>query len=292
MVPLSCAAQMKRPVIPAAWAEAGAAELLGANRAMTSAENPATTSAEMLISRINREPRRPRNMMGTPCLSREASVRQANSGGAAASRRTVGIRRPQRRHAPGAAGGPCQPRSAGVGGVSIGEVERSGVDEFLGGLAAQLRGGRYRPRPLRRVHLPKPGKPGQFRPLGIPGRAPARWGSITEAFGRDRATRRAGREISSWTTVSRSQRWRVCSTRWPSAEVTILGDARRNPTRHGHKTIVAALFRHQHRYLAANHGNIQRALERAKMCALLEKAAPHQGHPSGESLCRRWAKDR
>ena len=26
----------------------------------------------------------------------------------------------------------------------------------------------YRPRPLRRVHTPKPGRPGQLRPLGIP----------------------------------------------------------------------------------------------------------------------------
>lgn len=80
MVPSSCAAQMNRPVTPAAWADAGAAELLGANWAMTSAENPATTSAEMLISRISREPRRPRNTMGTPWLSREASVREADFG--------------------------------------------------------------------------------------------------------------------------------------------------------------------------------------------------------------------
>ncbi len=218
MVPLSCAAQMNRPVTPAAWAEAGAAELLGANRAMTSAENPATTSAEMLISRINREPMRPRNMIGTPRLSREASVRQANP--------------------------PRDPRQR---------------FRFAATQQAELQqGGAASPRRL----------------------------------GHDRATRRAGREISSSATVSRSQRWRVCSTRWPSAELTILGDARRNPTRHGHKTIVAALFRHQHRYLTANHGNIQRAPERAKMCALLEKAAPHQGDTSGESLCRRWAKDR
>ena len=26
----------------------------------------------------------------------------------------------------------------------------------------------YRPKPVRRVHIPKPGKPGRFRPLGIP----------------------------------------------------------------------------------------------------------------------------
>jgi retron-type reverse transcriptase len=56
----------------------------------------------------------------------------------------------------------------GVDGVSIDAIERSGVDEFLDGLASELRAGTYRPRPLRRVHIPKPGKPGQLRPLGIP----------------------------------------------------------------------------------------------------------------------------
>jgi RNA-directed DNA polymerase len=56
----------------------------------------------------------------------------------------------------------------GVDGVSIDDVERLGVDEFLDDLAVKLRMGKYRPRPLRRVHIPKPGKPGQLRPLGIP----------------------------------------------------------------------------------------------------------------------------
>src|ERR671924_2075257 len=39
---------------------------------------------------------------------------------------------------------------------------------FLDQLAEQLRAGSYRPKPLRRVHIPRPGKPGQLRPLGIP----------------------------------------------------------------------------------------------------------------------------
>lgn len=56
----------------------------------------------------------------------------------------------------------------GVDGISIEDVEQSGVLAFLEELAADLRAGRYRPRPLRRVHIPKPGRPGQTRPLGIP----------------------------------------------------------------------------------------------------------------------------
>ena len=59
----------------------------------------------------------------------------------------------------------------GVDGVSIESVEDGGVESvkaFLDELAAQLRAGTYRPKPLRRVHIPKPGKPGQSRPLGIP----------------------------------------------------------------------------------------------------------------------------
>ncbi|MBV9415940.1 MAG: group II intron reverse transcriptase/maturase [Solirubrobacterales bacterium] len=56
----------------------------------------------------------------------------------------------------------------GVDGITIEQVVRFGVDEFLDQLAARLRAGTYRPRPLRRVYIPKPGKPGQLRPLGIP----------------------------------------------------------------------------------------------------------------------------
>jgi group II intron reverse transcriptase/maturase len=56
----------------------------------------------------------------------------------------------------------------GVDGITIDDVIASGVGEFLDELAAKLLAGTYRPRPLRRVHIPKPGRPGQLRPLGIP----------------------------------------------------------------------------------------------------------------------------
>jgi RNA-directed DNA polymerase len=56
----------------------------------------------------------------------------------------------------------------GADGVTIDAVEASGVAAFLEQLAAQLRAGTYRPRPLRRVLIPKPGQPGRTRPLGIP----------------------------------------------------------------------------------------------------------------------------
>jgi RNA-directed DNA polymerase len=59
----------------------------------------------------------------------------------------------------------------GVDGVSIEAIEAfgdAGVRAFLEELAAELQAGKYRPRPLRRVRVPKPGKPGKTRPLGIP----------------------------------------------------------------------------------------------------------------------------
>jgi RNA-directed DNA polymerase len=55
-----------------------------------------------------------------------------------------------------------------VDGITIQAVEASGVAAFLSDLAAALRSGTYRPAPLRRVHIPKPGQPGATRPLGIP----------------------------------------------------------------------------------------------------------------------------
>jgi len=59
----------------------------------------------------------------------------------------------------------------GVDGVTIADVQGRGTESvraFLDGLVAELRTGSYRPKPLRRVNIPKPGKPGETRPLGIP----------------------------------------------------------------------------------------------------------------------------
>src|ERR687898_1964370 len=53
--------------------------------------------------------------------------------------------------------------AAGVDGVTIDDVEASGVGDFLDQLAEALRAGRYRPRPLRRVGIPETGKPGEVQ---------------------------------------------------------------------------------------------------------------------------------
>jgi RNA-directed DNA polymerase len=56
--------------------------------------------------------------------------------------------------------------AAGVDRVTLAEVEAYGVERLLGELQHALRQGRYRPAPVRRVAIPKPG--GGSRPLGIP----------------------------------------------------------------------------------------------------------------------------
>lgn len=57
--------------------------------------------------------------------------------------------------------------SGGIDGQSLEEFEQD-CTEHLRRLHEDLRTVRYQPMPVRRVHIPKPGKPGETRPLGIP----------------------------------------------------------------------------------------------------------------------------
>jgi group II intron reverse transcriptase/maturase len=57
--------------------------------------------------------------------------------------------------------------ASGVDRITVDQVKEYGVTRLLDGLAAELREGRYRPLPARRVLIPKPGTLEQ-RPLSIP----------------------------------------------------------------------------------------------------------------------------
>jgi len=56
--------------------------------------------------------------------------------------------------------------SAGQDGVSIEDVERESVEQFLREIEQDLKAGTYRPKPVLRVYIPK--ADGRQRPLGIP----------------------------------------------------------------------------------------------------------------------------
>jgi RNA-directed DNA polymerase len=56
----------------------------------------------------------------------------------------------------------------GVDWVTLADVEEYGVTRLLDELADELRSGRYRPCPARRVFIPKPGVKDELRPLSIP----------------------------------------------------------------------------------------------------------------------------
>ena len=61
-------------------------------------------------------------------------------------------------------------RTPGIDGLTVAKIAAGdgGVPLFLDELREGLRNGSYRPSPARRKWIPKPGRPGKFRPLGIP----------------------------------------------------------------------------------------------------------------------------
>ncbi len=60
--------------------------------------------------------------------------------------------------------------AAGIDGETLAAIEAYGVERMLEELRELLLTGRYRPQPVRRVYIPKPGRPHERRGLGIPRR--------------------------------------------------------------------------------------------------------------------------
>jgi len=58
-------------------------------------------------------------------------------------------------------------RTPGIDGVTVKHIRKFGEAKYLEGIKEELRQGTYVPSPSWRKMIPKPGKPGEFRPLGI-----------------------------------------------------------------------------------------------------------------------------
>ena len=59
-------------------------------------------------------------------------------------------------------------RTAGIDRITVRKIVQQGLEKYLVALREELRSGLFHPRPVRRALIPKAGKPGVFRPLGIP----------------------------------------------------------------------------------------------------------------------------
>jgi RNA-directed DNA polymerase len=59
-------------------------------------------------------------------------------------------------------------RTAGVDGVTVRKILAGDPEGYLKQIREELRKRTYQPNPVRKLMIPKPGKPGKFRPLGIP----------------------------------------------------------------------------------------------------------------------------
>jgi len=59
-------------------------------------------------------------------------------------------------------------RTAGIDRITVRRIVQQGAEEYLVAIREELRSGSFHPSPVRRVLIPKAGKPGVFRPLGIP----------------------------------------------------------------------------------------------------------------------------
>ncbi len=59
-------------------------------------------------------------------------------------------------------------RTAGIDRITVRRIQQQGAEDYLVAIRKELRSGLFRPSPVRRVLIPKAGKPGVFRPLGIP----------------------------------------------------------------------------------------------------------------------------
>ena len=59
-------------------------------------------------------------------------------------------------------------RTAGIDRITVRKIVQKGAEEYLVAIRKELRSGSFHPSPVRRVLIPKAGKAGVFRPLGIP----------------------------------------------------------------------------------------------------------------------------